>query len=133
MPTGDSVGGFSGAHSIDYDRCATACPARRRADPRIAARICAALGEARSVVNVGAGCGSYEPEERHVIAIEPSAGMWAQRPAQLAPAIAARAEALPLGDDCAEAAMAVTCVYHSTISAPVCASCAAWRVARWSC
>lgn len=99
-------------HSIDYDRCAEAYPLRRRADPRIAARLHAALGAARSVLNVGAGCGSYEPEGRHVIAIEPSAGMRARRPAHLAPAIAARAEALPLDEDSVDAAMAITCVHH---------------------
>jgi SAM-dependent methyltransferase len=99
-------------HSIDYDRHAPAYPSRRRADPRIAARIHAALGGARTVLNVGAGTGSYEPADRHVIAIEPSAGMRAQRPAHLAPAIDARAEALPLDDGATDAAMALITVHH---------------------
>jgi len=84
----------------------------RRADPRIAARIHAALGTARTVVNVGAGTGSYEPSDRWVLAIEPSAAMRAQRPASAAPAIAARAEALPLDDDAVDAAMACVTIHH---------------------
>lgn len=98
--------------SIDYDACAPSYPSQRRADPRIAACIEAALGEARTVVNVGAGAGSYEPLARHVIAVEPSAGMRAQRPAHLAPAIDATAERLPLGDDSVDAAMAIITIHH---------------------
>ncbi len=94
-------------HAIDYDRHAPAYPAQRRADPRIAARIQAALSDARTVVNVGAGAGSYEPSDRHVVAVEPSAGMRAQRPPHPAPAIEARAEALPLDDDSESPARAV--------------------------
>jgi hypothetical protein len=63
----------------------------RRPDPRIAARIHAALGDARTVVNVGAGTGSYEPDDRWVLAVEPSATMRAQRPAGAVPALDARA------------------------------------------
>ncbi|MBS1890421.1 MAG: class I SAM-dependent methyltransferase [Actinobacteria bacterium] len=85
---------------------------RRRADPRIAARIVAALGEARSVLNVGAGAGSYEPDDRWVLAVEPSATMRAQRPAGAAPALACTAEALPLDDDSVDAAMACVTIHH---------------------
>jgi SAM-dependent methyltransferase len=81
----------------------------RRADPRIAAHIHAALGDARSVVNVGAGAGSYEPDDRDVIAVEPSEGMIAQR---TRPAIRALAESLPLDDGCADAAMAILTIHH---------------------
>jgi hypothetical protein len=80
--------------SIDYDRYAPAYSGNRRADPRIAVRVHAALGSSRTVVNIGAGTGSYEPQDRDVIAVEPSAGMRAQRPPELAPAIDACAEAL---------------------------------------
>jgi hypothetical protein len=93
--------------SIDYDRHAPDYPSHRQADPRIAAHVHAALGDARTVLNVGAGSGSYEPEDRYVLAVEPSAGMRAQRPAHLAPAISARAEALPLDEDAFDAAMAI--------------------------
>ncbi len=75
-------------------------------------RIDAALGDARTVVNVGAGTGCYEPRDRHVIAIEPSDVMAGQRPAQLAPAIRGGAHALPLRDDAVDAAMAVLTVHH---------------------
>jgi SAM-dependent methyltransferase len=102
----------AGARSVDYDRLGHGYAQRRRADPRIAARIRAALGDARTVVNVGAGAGSYEPTDRQVIAVEPSAGMRAQRPAHLAPAIDARAEALPLDDGAVDAAMAIVTVHH---------------------
>ena len=98
--------------SIDYDRHAGAYPAKRRADPRIAARVLAALGDARSVLNVGAGCGSYEPRDRYVLAVEPSAAMRAQRPAGLAPAIDACAEALPLDADSFDVAMAMATIHH---------------------
>src|SRR3954462_1887531 len=84
----------------------------RREDPRIAAALGAALGDARTVVNVGAGAGSYEPRDRHVIAIEPSDVMAAQRPAELAPAIRASAGALPLRDGAVDAAMAIVTIHH---------------------
>ena len=64
------------------------------------------------MVNVGAGAGSYEPRDRWVLAIEPSATMRAQRPVDAAPAIAARAEALPLDDDAVDAAMACVTIHH---------------------
>ena len=84
----------------------------RREDPRLAARIHTGLGEARTVVNVGAGTGSYEPRDRHVIAIEPSDVMAAQRPRDRAPAIRASAGALPLRDASVDAAMAVLSLHH---------------------
>jgi SAM-dependent methyltransferase len=98
--------------SIDYDRHAPAYQRHRRADPQIAARVHAALGDARTVLNVGAGSGSYEPADRYVLAVEPSAGMRAQRPTHLAPAIDAGAEALPLDDDSFDAAMALITLHH---------------------
>lgn len=76
------------------------------------AAIHAALGAAQSVVNVGAGSGSYEPEDRRVIAIEPSSVMAAQRPPGRAPAVRAWADALPLHDGSVDAAMAVLSVHH---------------------
>jgi SAM-dependent methyltransferase len=98
--------------SIDYDRHAADYQRHRQADPRIAARILATLGDARTVLNVGAGSGSYEPEDRYVLAVEPSAGMRAQRPAHLAPAVIASTEALPLDDDAFDAAMAIITLHH---------------------
>jgi SAM-dependent methyltransferase len=97
---------------VDYERHGRTYARHRRADPRIAARIHAALGEARTVLNVGAGTGSYEPRDRWVLAVEPSATMRAQRPAGAAPAIAARAEALPLDDKAVDAAMACVTIHH---------------------
>jgi SAM-dependent methyltransferase len=97
---------------VDYERLGRTYARHRRADPRIAARIHAALGDARTVVNVGAGTGSYEPRDRWVIAVEPSAVMRAQRPAGAAPAIAARAEALPFDDGAFDAAMACVTIHH---------------------
>jgi SAM-dependent methyltransferase len=95
-----------------YDHLGRRYAARRATDPRIAAAIEGALGEALSVVNVGAGTGSYESAGREVIAVEPSAVMIAQRPAGSAVAIQASAEALPLGDDSVDAAMAVFSDHH---------------------
>jgi SAM-dependent methyltransferase len=95
-----------------YDTIGTGYAATRREDPGLRARIHAALGDARTVVNVGAGAGSYEPRDRHVVAIEPSDVMAAQRPPGLAPAIRATAAALPLRDGAVDAAMAILTIHH---------------------
>jgi len=84
----------------------------RQAEPAIAARILEALGPARTVLNVGAGAGSYEPLDRVVTAVEPSAAMRAQRPAHLAPALDAVAEHLPFADGAFEASMATYTVHQ---------------------
>jgi SAM-dependent methyltransferase len=97
---------------LDYDRHGLTYSRNRRTDPRIAARIHAALGDARTVLNVGAGTGSYEPIDRWVLAVEPSATMRAQRPPGAVPAIDARAEALPLDDGAVDAAMACITIHH---------------------
>jgi SAM-dependent methyltransferase len=97
---------------MDYDALGHGYATRRRADPRIAARVHAALGDARTVLNVGAGAGSYEPEDRWVLAVEPSATMRAQRPAGAAPALAAAAEDLPFDDGTFDAAMATITIHH---------------------
>jgi SAM-dependent methyltransferase len=81
-------------------------------DPRIAARIWAALGDARTVLNVGAGTGSYEPPDRDVTAVEPSAVMRAQRPPDAAPCLNAVAASLPFGDQSFDAAMSVLSDHH---------------------
>lgn len=98
------------AGDVDYDAGGPGYAVHRRPDPRIAAVIHGALGAARTVLNVGAGAGSYEPEDRAVLAVEPSAMMRAQRPRLAAPCIRGVAEALPLDDGAMDAAMAVlTC------------------------
>ncbi len=84
----------------------------RRADPRIEAAIWEALGDARTVLNIGAGTGSYEPTDRDVIAVEPSPVMIAQRPAGSAPAIQGVAEAIPLEDKSMDATMGVFTMQH---------------------
>lgn len=94
-----------------YDTIGRTYRATRRPDPRVAAAIFAALGDARSVVNVGAGTGSYEPAEK-VLAVEPSQVMIDQRLADSAPAVRAVAEALPLADRSVDAALAVLTVHH---------------------
>jgi len=95
-----------------YERIGLGYARTRREDPRLAERIHRALGDARTVVNVGAGAGSYEPRDRHVIAIEPSDVMAAQRGAELVPAIRASAGELPLRDQSVDAAMAILSVHH---------------------
>jgi SAM-dependent methyltransferase len=97
---------------VDYERHGGTYARYRHADPRIAARIHEALGDARTVLNVGAGTGSYEPRDRWVLAVEPSATMRAQRPLGAAPVIAARAEALPFDDGAVDAAMACVTIHH---------------------
>ena len=95
-----------------YDRIGRSYVATRAEDPRIAVAIHAELGDARTVLNVGAGAGSYEPRDREVTAVEPSAVMRAQRPPGAAPCIDARAEALPFGDGSFDATMAVLSDHH---------------------
>ena len=95
-----------------YDRMGIGYSAVRRPEPRIAARIEAALGDARSVLNVGAGTGSYEPAGREVTALEPSREMIAQRPPGSAPVVEGFAEDLPFEDDSFDAAMALITVHH---------------------
>jgi hypothetical protein len=95
-----------------YERIGGGYARTRRADPRIAQAVHGALGDARSVLNVGAGTGSYEPDDRSVIAVEPSARMRAQRPADAAPCLDAAAEDLPLGDASVDAAMALYTDFH---------------------
>ncbi len=95
-----------------YDRIGGRYATGRRTDPRIAAQIWAALGGARTVVNVGAGSGSYEPPDRRVVAVEPSIVMLAQRPGGTAPAVRAVAERLPFPDGAFDAAMGVLTMHH---------------------
>ena len=95
-----------------YDTIGATYTSTRRTEPRIAATIWAAIGDARTVVNVGAGTGSYEPPSRDVTAVEPSALMRAQRPAGAAPCVAAIAERLPFEDQSFDAAMAFSTVHH---------------------
>ncbi|SEM43473.1 class I SAM-dependent methyltransferase [Nonomuraea pusilla] len=95
-----------------YDTIGAHYTATRRTEPRIAARILAALGDARTVLNVGAGTGSYEPPDRQVLAVEPSALMRSQRPADAAPCLIGSAESLPFDDRSFDAAMAVSSVHH---------------------
>jgi SAM-dependent methyltransferase len=95
-----------------YDTIGATYAVTRRTEPRIAAQVWAALGDARTVLNVGAGTGSYEPPGRDVTAVEPSALMRAQRPAGAAPCVAAVAERLPFEDQSFDAAMAFSTVHH---------------------
>jgi SAM-dependent methyltransferase len=95
-----------------YDTIGATYTVTRRTEPRIAAQVWAALGDARTVLNVGAGTGSYEPPGRDVTAVEPSAVMRAQRPAGAAPCVAATAESLPFEDQSFDAAMAFATVHH---------------------
>lgn len=100
------------ASSLRYDTIGRGYSTYRRADPRVAAAVHAALGDARTVVNVGAGTGSYEPTDRPVIPVEPSTEMALQRDPSLPPAVLGVAESLPLGDASADAAMAMLTLHH---------------------
>lgn len=95
-----------------YDRIGHGYADHRQPDPRIAAAIEAALGDANSVVNIGAGTGSYEPLGRTVLAVEPSAVMIRQRSAAAAPCVRGRAESLPLAHAAVDAAMAILTTHH---------------------
>ena len=97
---------------VDYNKLGWTYNRFRQEDPRLAERIHGALGNAQTVLNVGAGTGAYEPSDRWVLAVEPSAGMRANRPPLSPPAIDARAEALPFDDDAVDAAMACATIHH---------------------
>ncbi|HYX57622.1 MAG TPA: class I SAM-dependent methyltransferase [Streptosporangiaceae bacterium] len=111
-----------------YDTIGAAYTVTRRTEPRIAGQVWAALGDAQTVLNVGAGTGSYEPPGRDVTAVEPSAVMRAQRPAGTAPCVAASAESLPFEDQSFDAAMAVATIDHW--QDPIAGLREMWRVAR---
>jgi SAM-dependent methyltransferase len=95
-----------------YDTIGLGYAALRQPDPRWERRIAAALGAARCVVNVGAGSGSYEPRDRTVVAVEPSRAMLRQRRRGAAPAVQARAEALPFRSAQFDAALAILTIHH---------------------
>jgi SAM-dependent methyltransferase len=100
-----------GDHAL-YEGIGDGYAAARREDARIAARIRAALGPAERVVNVGAGSGNYEPEDRFVVAVEPAAAMIAQRAGRPAPVVQGVAEALPFPSGAFDAALAVLTLHH---------------------
>jgi Methyltransferase domain len=107
----DGDGGAMSSAQL-YDTIGATYTTTRRTEPRIAAQVWAALGGARTVLNVGAGTGSYEPPDRDVIAVEPSTVMRGQRPASAAICVAATAESLPFEDKRFDAAMAFATVHH---------------------
>lgn len=100
------------AGDADYGAIGGGYADHRRPDERIAAMITEALGLSRTVLNVGAGAGSYEPPDLDITAVEPSASMREQRPAHLRPAVDAVAEDLPFADDSFDAAMATFSVHQ---------------------
>ena len=97
---------------VDYHRHGQGYARRRRTDPSIARLVHGALGSARTILNVGAGAGSYEPADRRLVAVEPSAAMIAQRHGQAAPVVQAVAEALPFPDRAVDAAMAMVTIHQ---------------------
>ena len=100
------------AGDANYGVIGTGYTRYRQPDPHIAEFIRKALGDAATVLNVGAGAGSYEPVDRDITAVEPSASMRAQRPAHLPMAIDATAESLPFPDKAFDAAMATFTVHQ---------------------
>jgi SAM-dependent methyltransferase len=95
-----------------YDVIGRAYAAYRQPDPRIHAQIDDALGDAVTVLNVGAGTGSYEPTDRVVVSVEPSPVMIGQRAPDAAPVVRARAEALPVPDGAFDVVLALLTVHH---------------------
>lgn len=108
----EALEAVSGSAGALYNRIGRGYSELRRPDPRIAAHILEALGTAETVLNVGAGAGSYEPTDRDVTAVEPSAVMRAQRPAEAARCIGARADDLPFDDQSFDVAMAILSDHH---------------------
>jgi SAM-dependent methyltransferase len=100
------------AGDFDYEAKGAGYARQRQTDPRIAAYIHEAIGAGATLLNVGAGAGSYEPTDRYVLAIEPAAAMRAQRPRHLTPAVHGIAEALPLDDQSFDASMATVTIHQ---------------------
>ena len=99
--------------AFNYDQPEINYSGQRKTDPRIAEYVYKALGNSKTVLNVGAGAGSYEPEDRYVIAVEPSPTMRAQRLSNnKIPAINATADSLPFSDKSFDASMAMLTVHH---------------------
>jgi SAM-dependent methyltransferase len=97
-----------------YDRIGRDYASYRKPDPRVASAIRAALGDVRSVLNVGAGAGSYEPRDCDVIAVEPSLEMIRQRAPGAAPAVQGSAEHLPFDAGAFDATLAILTLHHWT-------------------
>lgn len=95
-----------------YDKIGGTYSSRRQSDPRIAAAIESAVAGCNSILNVGAGTGSYEPASRFVVAVEPSVTMIAQRPIGAAPVVQGRAEALPFPDQSFDAVLGILTLHH---------------------
>ncbi|MBK8365270.1 MAG: class I SAM-dependent methyltransferase [Bacteroidetes bacterium] len=99
--------------AFNYDTHGQKYSGQRKTDPRIAAYVHNALADSETVINIGAGSGSYEPEDKYVIAVEPSITMRTQRIANgKIPAINAKADSLPFDDRSFDAAMAMVTVHH---------------------
>jgi len=98
--------------SDTYDAIGRSYSTRRRSDPRLAARLHALIGSDTTVLNVGAGTGSYEPIRSGVVAVDPSVVMLSQRSASAAPAVQAVAEALPFQDQAFDVVLAILTVHH---------------------
>ncbi len=96
----------------DYDKYGGHYGGHRQGDPTIMKEMESVLGDARTILNVGAGAGSYEPLNRYVVAVEPSATMRRQRPSSLPPALVGTADQLPFDDESFDAAMAVLTIHH---------------------
>lgn len=101
-----------GRRRVLYDHIGRTYARARRPDPRIADRIYAAVGDGRSLINVGAGTGSYEPTDRWVAALDPSPVMLRQRDPGSAPAVCGVAEALPFPNDAFDGALATLTLHH---------------------
>jgi SAM-dependent methyltransferase len=95
-----------------YDRIGRGYSVGRCTDPRWMGALEDALGDARTVVNVGAGTGSYESLHRQVVAVEPSVTMISQRPPGAAPVVQGVAEDLPFADATFDAATGVLTIHH---------------------
>jgi SAM-dependent methyltransferase len=99
--------------AFDYDNKGQQYSGHRQTEPKIAGFIYRALGNAKTVLNVGAGAGSYEPDDRYVVAVEPSAGMRSQRLANgKSPAVNAFGDQLPFDDDAFDAVTAFVTLHH---------------------
>jgi SAM-dependent methyltransferase len=99
--------------AFNYDQLGQKYSGYRQTDPRIAEYVTKALGGAKTILNVGAGAGSYEPSDKYIVAVEPSIVMRSQRSKNgKVPAINAKADNLPFDDNAFDASMAMVTIHH---------------------
>jgi SAM-dependent methyltransferase len=95
-----------------YDAIGINYSVTRCTDPKIAKQLYAEFQGATRIVNIGAGTGSYEPDNVELVAVEPSSEMISQRKPGSHRVEKASAEKLPFDDGSFSHAITVNSMHH---------------------